>query len=128
MIFPALVLAAAVSIPSPAPAATVPQIPAAITARAIDWLHRLAVGKIDRSQLTTEVNAQLTDAVAKSMEQKLGPLGDSLGFSPADVQHNKGQTAYIYKVDYAHDTTLFFFFVLDDSSGKISGLRFSNAQ
>jgi hypothetical protein len=128
MIIAALVFAAAISSPSPAPAATVPQVPAAITARAIDWLHRLQVGNIDRSQLTNDVNAQLTDAVAKSITQKLGPLGDSVGFSPVDVQRNKGQTAYIYRVDYAHDTTLYFFFVLDDGSGKISGLRFSNAE
>jgi hypothetical protein len=123
-----IALIAAISSPSPAPAATVPPVPAAITARAIDWLHRLQVGNIDRSQLTNEVNAQLTDAVAKSITQKLGPLGDSVGFSPVDVQRNKGQTAYIYRVDYAHDTTLYFFFVLDDSSGKVSGLRFSDAQ
>lgn len=123
-----IALVAAIASPSPAPAATLPQIPAAITARAIDWLHRVQVDKIDRSQLTSEVNAQLTAAVAKSMADKLGPLGDSVGFSPADIQHSKGQTAYIYKVDYPRDTTLYFIFVLDDSSGKVSGLRFSNAQ
>lgn len=115
---------AAAQVPSGSPA----PFPTGVTARAKEWLNRLQTGSIDRSQLTSAVSDELNDQLVKATQDKLAPLGTPVAFTPADVHHVNGQTAYVYKVDFKNDTTIYFIFVLDDGSGKISGLRFSNAQ
>jgi len=98
------------------------------TARATEWLHRLQTGKIDRTQLTPAVDKGLTVTVVERLEDELGPLGDPVALNLTETKPPvAGNTPYIFKVDFKNDATIYFIFVLD-TSGKISGLRFSNAE
>lgn len=114
---------------SPAPAVSPAAIASATPAvRAKEWLHRLQTGTIDRTQLTDKMSTLLTDATAATLAGQIGPLGEPLSMTPYQTKVVAGDTAYVYKVEFANDTTLYFIFVLDTASGKISGLRFSNAE
>jgi len=105
-----------------APAAMTP------TARATEWLHRLQTGTIDRTQLTPAMNKGLTAAVVEQLENQLGPLGDPVAMKLSETKPPfAGNTSYIFKVDFKNDATVYFIFVLD-ATGKVSGLRFSNAE
>ncbi len=102
---------------SPAPVAD-----PAVTARALEWLHRLQTGSIDRSQLNGAVNSLLTDTLAKSVAAQVGPLGMPTAFALFDRRSVAGTTAYMYRATFA-SSSLYFVFGLDQA-GKISGLRF----
>jgi len=98
------------------------------TARATEWLHRLQTGTIDRTQLTPAVDRGLTAAVVTRLANQLGPLGDPVAMKLTETKPPvAGNTPYIFKVDFKNDSTVYFIFVLDPN-GKISGLRFSNAE
>jgi hypothetical protein len=98
------------------------------TTRATEWLHRLQTGTIDRTQLIPAVDQGLTPAVVTQVAGQLGPLGDPVAMKLVETKAPvAGNTAYIFKVDFKNDSTVYFIFVLD-TSGKISGLRFSNAE
>jgi hypothetical protein len=109
--------------PTAAAAATVDP---AITGRAKDWFHRMQTGSIDRAQLTADMNAALTDAVAKQTAAQLSVLGDPSEFAFVDrtvpVPKN---TSYTYRLKFAVGA-LTYIFSLDDA-GKISGLRLAPA-
>lgn len=121
---PAAAVLAASPTPAVSPAATASATPAT---RAKEWLHRLQTGSIDRAQLTDAMSALLTDATVASVAAQVGPLGDPLSMKLTESKTASGNTAYIYKVEFANDSTLYFVFVLD-ADGKISGLRFSHAE
>ena len=98
------------------------------TTRATEWLHRLQTGTIDRAQLTPAVDKGLTASVVEQLADKLGPLGDPVAVKLTETKPPvAGNTSYIFKVDFKNDATVYFIFVLD-ATGKISGLRFSNAE
>ena len=123
-----LPVAAGAQATSPAPdAAATPNVPAAVTTRAKDWLHRLQYAQIDRSQLTTQMATLLTDSQARTLAEKIQPLGAPLSFSPTKVEQIAGNTSYVYEADFANDTTMYFIFTLD-KSGKISGLRLTPSE
>ncbi len=120
--------------PSPSSAASAPPSPAVsgspsaqtvdpkITARAKEWAHRVAVDNIDRSQLTPEMNAALTDALAKQVAGEVGPLGEPTTFTFVTTRSSSTGTLYVYHVGFK-STTLDWIFVLDPN-GKISGMLF----
>jgi hypothetical protein len=125
----ALSSAAGAGAASPAPAGTAAaSAVVAPAARAKEWLNRLQTGKIDRSQLTAAVSKGLTDALVAQLADKLGPLAAPLSMVEIEKHVVAQDTAYVYKVEFANDTTLYFIFALDTASGKISGLRFTNAE
>jgi hypothetical protein len=99
--------------PVPIPAASAAVLPAApaIMLRAREWFHRMQTGDIDRTQLTTAVSTEYTDALVKTVATMTGALGDPNGFT------------YIDKLDFA-SSSLYFLFTLDGAD-KISGLRLS---
>jgi hypothetical protein len=124
-----LPVAAAAQASSPAPdAAVTPNVPAAVTTRAKEWLHRLQNAQIDRSQLTAQMATLLTDAQARTLAEKIQPLGAPLAFFPTKVEQIQGNTSYVYEANFANDTTMYFIFSLEDKSGKISGLRLTPSE
>jgi hypothetical protein len=128
--FAAPLCAAAQSTPGPSPAAGAPASPdasasplsvdPAVTTRAKEWYHRIQTANFDRSQLTADASALLTDSLVKGVAAKIAPLGDPTAFEIVDEKTEAPNTAYIYKLTFASGT-LYFVFVLNDS-GKISGL------
>lgn len=116
-------LAGAASPASPAasPAAT----PAA---RAKEWLGRIQTGNIDRSQLTPALSKSFTAALVGQLSEKIGPLGSPLSMVEVEKHVDAKDRAYVYKVEFANDTTLYFVIAFDVASNRISGLRFTNAE
>jgi hypothetical protein len=101
--------------PSATPAATVDP---AIAKRAADWFHRVQTGSIDRTQLTPDFSARLTDANVSALAAQLADLGDPVTFDfvreiDADV------TTYIFRITFKSALKLSWSFSLDPS-GKIA--------
>jgi hypothetical protein len=107
--------------PSPAPtAAATTAADAAVTARAKDWLHQIQTGKIDRSQLTDQMNAALTDDKLKSVSAQLAPLGDPASFTLSQSITRGTVTIYVFTVQFASGTLSETFAL--DQNGKVAGL------
>lgn len=124
-----LPVAAVAQMSSPTPSAVAtPNVPTAVTTRAKEWLHRLQSAQIDRTQLTLQMATLLTDAQARTLAEKIQPLGAPLSFLPTKVEQIAGNTSYVYEVDFANDTMVYFIFTLEDKSGKISGLRLTPSE
>lgn len=87
-------------------------------------MRRVQSGQIDRSQLEPATNSQLTPALVDSMKNSYGRLGAPLSVSFVNEQSMAGgNTAYSYRVRFAHATLIEKFIVA--SNGKISGLSFT---
>jgi hypothetical protein len=129
-LFGANVASGATAAPSPSAGATASPaatLGADTTARAKEWLHRLQTGDIDRSQLTSTMNADLTPDVIKQIRGKIGPLGDPQSFTLLGQQSvESDETAYVFRVVFK-TTTLNEMFVLD-KDGKVAGIQFPPAQ
>jgi hypothetical protein len=124
---------AATGTPSPAPSATASaaapaQSPYADPAtRAREWLHRMQTGDIDRSQLTDEMNTDLTPGVIKQISDQFGPLGDPQSFTLLGEESVAGdETAYVYRVVFKTKTVNEVFVL--DKAGKVAGIQFPPAQ
>jgi len=108
-VMPSVVLAQASPSPTPeaspsassaSPAATIApgaasspaagSVDPAITARAKEWAHRIAKDDLDRSQLDAQMNAALTDAVAKQVAGQVAPLGDPTSFTFVSKRTSNG--------------------------------------
>lgn len=96
-------------------------------ARAKDFFHRIETGDIDRSQLTAQVNTQLTNAMIKQIASQVAPLGEPTSFR--QIQHGRqgGSEYYVYLVTFPDGDKWNYLFVFETESGKISGLRISPA-
>jgi hypothetical protein len=120
--------ATASAAPAPAASGDAAAIDPAIVTRAKDWLHRIQTAKLDRSQLTDQMNATLTDTVASGAAAQFGALGDPTAFTFVDkksIQTGSAASATIYRFRVTFpSTTLYWLFVVDDA-GKIGGLRFA---
>lgn len=118
-------LAAAPSpVPSPAPTSAAD---AAAGVRATAWIRAVQAGTIDRKALTPEMDRLLTPALVAATAAQLGPLGAPVSVRQMQLVRQDGNTARVYAVDFAH-ASLTFVFATDDATGKVSGLRFSNAE
>ncbi|HUA09456.1 MAG TPA: serine hydrolase domain-containing protein [Candidatus Acidoferrales bacterium] len=88
----------------------------AIVARAKEWLGRLATRNIDRTQLTSQFSAYLTDdLVARS---NFAALGKPLDFIPVGSVQVNGSTVYEFLVRFQNGRFIYKFGLTPD--GKIS--------
>jgi hypothetical protein len=110
--------------PSPAPTSTAD---AAAAVQAAAWVRAIQAGTIDRASLTPEMDKLLTPALVTATAAQLGPLGAPVAMRQTQLVHKDGNTARVYAVDFAH-ASLTFVYATDDATGKVSGLRFSNAE
>lgn len=103
------------SSPSPAPAAD------KTAARALALIGELQQGTLDRSELTSSLNALLTDSMLAGYRHDLGPLGSPLRAVLQQRTRDGDAIRYVYRVWFSSaiaDLT----FGIDDGSGKISAL------
>jgi hypothetical protein len=122
---PAVATAQSTPAPSPSPSTGAD---AAVAARAESWLRYIQAGKIDRSQLTAQMNSALTDARIAGVSAQLAPLGDPLSFALQSTSNQGDLTIYVYRITFKSPAPVIDeAFVLDDN-GKIAGLWFKPAQ
>jgi hypothetical protein len=105
---------------SPSPDAT-PNVDPAVIARAKTWLKMLEAGKIDRSQLTAELNGELPDDKIAAIAKQIAPLGDPVVFEPLSAGAKNGQNYVVFSVAFGNSVKLNYLFVTD-ATGKIAAL------
>jgi len=94
----------------------------ATVARAKEWLERLASRRIDRSEITPEFSAYLTDdLIAKENVAALGPLQSIVPLS--SETEPDGDTRYEFLVRYPRAKYHYTFELAPD--GKVDGLQLS---
>ncbi|HUZ50579.1 MAG TPA: hypothetical protein VMW12_12710 [Candidatus Dormibacteraeota bacterium] len=101
---------------------------AAVLARAQSWLGMMQSGKIDRTQLTPEMNAAMTDASVTSLAGEIAPFGAPTSFTQSRIVHGPTYTAYVYAVTFKNGTKALMIFSLDDATGKVGGLRLTPSE
>jgi len=110
--------------PMAAPAATpsaTPTTDPAMLARAKTVFSQLQQGKVDRSQLATGVNGNLTDATIVNAQSLIGKLGAPVSFIQ-DRAGTQGNVNFaIYTLTFEDGKKLDFLFAVD-TQGKIEGL------
>jgi hypothetical protein len=110
--------AAAGASASPAPVAD-PKI----LAMAKDLLHRAATNTLDPSTLTSQMVAELTPDIGKSIASALSAFGEPSAFAYAGTENMQGLQVYGFIVTFASGTVREVFAL--DASGKIAALRFT---
>lgn len=98
----------------------------AMLASATRWFAQLQAGKIDRSQLTPQMNAALSDAQLKNLESSVANLGTPVSFDQQLVFSQAGFTYALYRLTFANGATLGFVFAVD-AERKVSGMRLTGA-
>jgi hypothetical protein len=130
--FTTLALGAALFLTSVAPAATQaaatasPSPDPAVTARVKTFYHALVTGTIDRSQLSGQANAKLTDQTVKDVAAKLAPLGDPITFEFVKSEQQGGSMLHAYLLGFGNGQKLEFV-VGFDAQGKVSALALQPA-
>jgi len=114
-----IVTVAAYSTPSPAPSAN-----AAMRKRAEAAFAQLQAGKVDRSQLTPQMNAA-SDAQFKSVQASIAH-GAPTSFEQQQSFSQGGYTYAVYLVTFSDGAKVNFVFALD-SQGKVAGMRVTGA-
>ena len=114
-----IVTVAQYSTPSPGPAANT-----AMLARAKAAFAQLQAGKVDRTQLTPQMNTA-SDAQFKSVQSSIAH-GPPVSFAQQQSFSQGGNTYAIYLVTFADGSKVNFVFALD-SQGKVSGMRVTGA-
>ena len=117
---------------APLPAATAaptatPSPDPAMLAHAKNEFAQLQSGKIDRTTLTTDMNALLTDDKLASVKSAIGNFGAPVSF---DQQHagTQGDVRFaVYLVTFGNGTKVDFLIGVD-GQGKIAALRLTPAQ
>lgn len=106
----------------PTSASPVPEEPdAKATGRAKEWLSRLQKGSLDRSQLTSDLNAGLQDTTVQALAKQLGPLGLPQKMALRDKTSAAGNTTWVFHVVWG-DKAFDYSFGIDTASGRISAL------
>jgi hypothetical protein len=114
---------AASAAPAPtgtAPAPTPSPDPAA-TARSKAFFHALQIGTVDRTLLSSDASAKMTDDSLKAVKAKIAPLGDPVTFEQEATEVQNGSRLYAYLVSFGNGTKLEFV-VGYDADGKITAL------
>jgi len=106
--------------PVPVPAPSVEQ---AVTVRAMDWLHRLQTGDIDRTQITIAFNRVLTPDRVKSIAAQLNSLGKVKSYAFVGQAKSHGVSGYQYTVEFAAAKYLYLFEV--DDKDQVAGILLS---
>lgn len=117
---------------APMPAATTaptatPSPDPAMLARAKNEFVDLQSGKIDRTTLTTDMSALLTDDKLATVKSGIGNLGAPVSFGQ-ERTGTQGDVRYaVYLVTFANGTKVDFLIGVD-GQGKIAALRLTPAQ
>jgi len=107
--------------PSPTPTASVSAADQKVLDRAKTWYGMLQTGKIDRAQLTKDMNDALTPAKVEAISQQLKPLGAPSSFTQKDLSAVGAYTVYHYNVAVSGGTLVMTFAL--DKSGQIAGIN-----
>jgi len=102
-------------VPGPAPSAD-----QAVTVRAMDWLHRLQTGDIDRTQLALEFNRVLTPERVKLIGQQVRSLGKVKSYAYTGQTASHGIRGYQFSVEFAAAKYLYLFEV--DEKDQVAGI------
>jgi CubicO group peptidase (beta-lactamase class C family) len=94
----------------------------AATGRAKEWLGRIERGDVDRTQLTDQMSAVLTDPVVKSAGGQLKAFGTLKSVEPVSVDEDASGRNYGFNVTFAKQTIRWVMGI--DALGKISALYF----
>jgi hypothetical protein len=107
---PPVLLALAVLTGAPARTSALPSQPATaptslppnpgVIGEAKDWFHRFQAGQIDRSRLSGEVNAQLTDAMIRQEATILKAFGEPSSFTLLRTYPIKDVPAYDFLLQF----------------------------
>ena len=97
-----------------------------IESLALEWLGRMQSGQIDRTQLTPEYSAQLTDGAVRDLSKHLKE--DNYGASPTGAKILRTKTAgdqifYVVKILYPRGDAASLLIGLN-TEGKITGISF----
>jgi hypothetical protein len=104
---------------SPVP---IPAADARVAARAKEWFHRFRSGNIDRSQLSAESNAGLTDASVQREAAVLRAFGDPTSFSFLRTYPIGGVIGYDFLWQFKSGRIIEM--IAFDDDGKIAGIDF----
>jgi hypothetical protein len=108
---------------APVPAPSVDQ---AITIRAIDWLHRLQSGRIDRTQLSIPFNKLLTPDAVTGIEAQLRSLGPVKSYAYVGDALSHGVHGYQYRVVFTAAPYEYLFEI--DTKGDVAGILLTPAK
>jgi hypothetical protein len=111
---------------TPAPVAATPSPNPVIMARAKTFYRALATGTIDRSQLSAQANAKLTDEAVKAVAAKLAPLGEPVTFEYVKSEQQGGSMLHAYLLGFGNGQKLEFV-VGFDAQDKVSALALQPA-
>jgi hypothetical protein len=113
--------------PMPAQTAATPSPDPAMLARAKNEFAQLQSGKIDRTLLSTEMSAALTDDKVASVKSSIGSLGAPVSFEQ-QRSGTQGDVRYaVYLVTFTNGSKLDFLIGVD-GQGKVAGMRLLPAQ
>jgi CubicO group peptidase (beta-lactamase class C family) len=94
----------------------------AAAARAKEWLGRIERGDVDRTQLTDQMSAVLTDAVVKSAGGQLKAFGPLKSLTCVSADEDATGRNYSFKATFGKQTIRWVMGI--DALGKISSLYF----
>jgi|HubBroStandDraft_4_1064222.scaffolds.fasta_scaffold00026_56 hypothetical protein len=112
-------LGAAVQSPRPSVA---PSVNSRVAGRAREWFHRFQAAEIDRSELSSLVNAQLTDQLVQQEAAKLKPLGNPISFKFLKSYPINGKMGYDFLLQFKDARVVEM--IAFDSTDKIAGIDF----
>lgn len=107
------------SLTTPAPA---PGVDPRVVARAREWFHRFRAADIDRSQLSSEANAELTDAMVRHESAILKAFGEATSFSFLRTYPIAGEIGYDFLWQFKSGRIVEM--IAFDNDGKIGGIDF----
>jgi hypothetical protein len=93
-----------------------------IVAKAKEWFRRFQMGQIDRSQLNTQVNVQLTNAMIQQEAATLSRFGGPSSFQFLRTYEISGATAYDFLLEFSAGRIVEM--IAFDADGKIAGIDF----
>lgn len=93
-----------------------------IVATAKEWFHRFQTGQIDRSQLDTTVNGELTSAMIEQEGAKLRQFGTPSSFRFIRTYAISGAVGYDFLLQFSAGRIVEM--IAFDPGGKIAGIDF----
>jgi hypothetical protein len=113
--------------PVPAQTGATPSPDPAMLAQAKTVFAQLQNGKLDRTALTTEMNAALTDDKLATVKSSIGTLGAPVSFEQEHAGTQTGVRYGVYLVTFSNGAKLDFLIGID-GQGKIAGMRLTPMQ
>ncbi|MGH7738490.1 MAG: hypothetical protein ACREMP_11585 [Candidatus Tyrphobacter sp.] len=120
---PAAARAHVTPVPSPSAAALSAPSDATVTGWARQWLRYMEIGHIDdRSQLSPELDAAMTDDVVHSVQAQMNSLGEPIAVELARKASANGYVGYYFRLRF--DNGYWTERLVLDTNDKIALLRF----